>query len=189
MKTVDTIRESPPFAVGMARDPVNGHFVGTYYLRGKREEIDLTAILGIGIDDRLAEGDPLQLSINLDRVGGWRYTLYQAWIEARQRLDILEREYKGWEAGAYLGHEKVAQDEKAIAVAAKTRSVSEQVTRASIEARMIVGCRKEWDDWHRRIEDARLVERSMEALYRCVDRRGEELRTIIGNLGYLARRP
>lgn len=167
----------------------DGHWRGQFILHGKVQEIDLTKVLGLGIEFKLTEEDAPMLAICLERVGGWRYTIYAAWMEARQNKDELERMFKAWHSGKYFESEKHLQEQKAVEVAAGVRGKSGQITQRTIDAYLVVENIDEWTKWQRLLENARSIEQATEGLFKSVDIRGNELRSMIGNLGFLLRSP
>ena len=166
-----------------------GHHVAAYFLQGKQETVDLTELLGVGLTVRIVDEDPPMLLHMLTLIGPWRYTLFQAWAESKHRLESAESAFEAWWSNRYLQAEATLQKEKALAVQAKVRSVSEQVSKALVEARLVDDNRTEWLEWQSQIEGCRHLERATEGLFKAVDRRGVELSTVITNLGFLLRKP
>lgn len=173
----------------LRQDEETGHYIAAYALCGRTHELDLTTYLQVGEWSETAEVNPDALLRALTNCGPLRYTVFQAWCEAKQFLEHLERDYEIWWSGKYSAAEGVLQREKEAGVLAKTRSVGENITEARIKTRIILDNPDEYREWHDRLEGAKGYERRIDGLYHAIDIRGKELSTIVTNLGYLNRKP
>jgi hypothetical protein len=182
--------ESDPFLVGLGpSSDTDGRWWGHFVLHGREHKVDLTDALGIGVDLDLNDDGRDSALKSLHRVSSLRYTILSSWLQAKYRLDELRREYDKWWSRLYLQSEARQQTRKSMDVAAGTRSKTDQITKASVEAVVIVENEDEWDRWQNLLNKAGAMERSMDSLYKCLDKRGDELKTICLNWGPVSRRP
>jgi len=153
---------------------------------GGWETVDVTDYLTMTSMKPLVDVTPLEAAEFLEKISGMRYFLWERYLHVRRMRVAAEIQFEAWWAKVWVKTTAQLRGGNISEVNSGARSKSKiDPTQKDVESTIISESTVEWREQKDRMASLIVKEKEILGLYNIVDKRGDELRVMIKEIGAL----